>query len=233
MKKQVIKKSIGILGGMGPQASACLLNILIDLSIKEFGAKDGDNFPEIILYSIPVPDFISDSNRKLKAFKMLKKRVIELNKCNVSCLSIACNTAHVLLENLQEVSEAPFISMIDEVARAVDKAQLEKVGILGTPLTIKSKLYQKALGKFNIECIEPGENELEILEKTIRNVIAGCANLNDRDLLLSIADKLKKRGAEGFVLGCTELPLIFPKRKLPVFNSLEILARSLLLNYYK
>jgi len=233
MKKQIIKKSIGILGGMGPQASACLLNILIDLSIKEFGAKDADDFPEIILYSIPVSDFISDSNRKLKAFKMLKKRVIELNKCNISSISIACNTAHVLIEKLQEASEVPFISMIDEVARAVDNAQLGKVGIMGTPITIKSKLYQKALEKFNIECAEPGESELKILEKTIRSIIAGSANSNDKKLLLSIASKLKKRGAEGFVLGCTELPLIFPKVKLPVFNSLEILARSLLLNYYK
>ncbi len=107
------KGAIGILGGMGPEASNYLYKMLIDLSIKHFGAKDNDDFPEIILYSVPVSDFISNYNNKDKALQMLKKRVIDLGKVNLSCLSIACNTAHLLIDELQSVSSVKFISMID------------------------------------------------------------------------------------------------------------------------
>lgn len=234
MKKATTKSIIGILGGMGPQASAHLLDLIIGLSIREFGAKNDDDFPEILLDSVSVPNFISSLDNRKVSLEILKERVIFLNKIKPSCLAIACNTAHILLADLQSVSKAPFISLIDEVTNSVAKAKLRKVGILGTPVTIKSELYQRALQKLGIEFIKPSEIELRILEGIIRKVIAGLANRKDKALLLVIANRLRKRGAQGIILGCTELPLIFPKKqKFPVFDSLEILARALLRNYYK
>lgn len=228
------KKAICVLGGMGPQASENLYKLLIGMSVRDFGAKNNDDFPEIILHSIPVPDFISDNIKQSEALKMLKERMKQLNNLHISCFSIACNTAHIFLDDLQRISEAPFISMIEEVVNSVDKAGVKRVGIMGTPSTLKAKLYQKALGQFNIKCIEPTESELEFLERTIRNVIDGSVGYKDRAILFSIANNLKKRGAEGIILGCTELPLVFPsKYSLPVFNSVEILAMALLRNYYK
>lgn len=234
MRKRAKKQIIGILGGMGPQASARLLDLLIDLSIKEFGAKNGDEFPEILLDSVPVPDFISNSDNKSVALDMLKKRVKKINQLPISRIGIACNTAHILFDDLQKISKAPFVSMISEVVDSVNKAQLKRVGVVGTPSTIKSKLYQKALDKFNIKGIEPTESELRILDKIIRKVIEEKTTNKDQRRLRSMANSLKKKGAEGIILGCTELPLVFPpKFSLPVFNSLEILARALLRNYYK
>src|SRR5436853_459051 len=98
------KSSIGILGGMGPEASVYMYKTLIELSVKHFGAKNNDDFPEIILHSIPVPDFISNTRSKNTALKMLMDSVMDFNKLNISCLSIACNTAHLLLSDLQKVS---------------------------------------------------------------------------------------------------------------------------------
>lgn len=234
MKTATTKSIIGILGGMGPQASAHLLDLLISLSIKKFGAKNDDDFPEILLDSVSVPDFISNQSQKKKSLEILRKRVRFLNQIKPSYLAIACNTAHILLADLQSVSKAPFISLIDEVTNSVAKAKLKKVGILGTPVTIRSGLYQRALQKLGIEFIKPSEIELRILEGIIRKVIAGLASRKDKALLLVIANRLRKRGAQGIILGCTELPLIFPKKqKFPVFDSLEILAEALLRNHYK
>lgn len=234
MKKTTTKSIIGILGGMGPQASAHLLDLLIELSIKKFGAKNDDDFPEILLDSVSVPDFIGTVKNKDIALEILKKRTFFLNKLQPSCLAIACNTAHILLADLQSVSKAPFISLIEEVANSVAKAKLKKVGILGTPVTVKSGLYQKALQKLGIDFILPVETELGFLEKIIRKTIAGLINRKDKTLLCSIANSLVEKGAEGVILGCTELPLIFPKKqKFPVFDSLEILAEALLRNHYK
>ena len=227
-------QAIGILGGMGPEASGYLYRLLIEKAISDFGAKHNDDFPEILLYSIPVPDFISSDEQKGKALSMLEERVRLLNKTTISSLAIACNTAHILLPQLKKISNAPFVSMIDAVVDRVKKAGIKQVGILGTPSTIRSKLYQHALEKEGIAVVVPDEKDFAFMENVIRNVIRGKISKIDANVLVSLANKLKKRGAEGIILGCTELPLVFPnKYTLPVYNSVEILAVALLRKYYK
>ena len=228
------KKIIGVLGGMGPQASIYLYKMLIELSGTCFGAKNNDDFPEIIIYSTPVPDFISSCSRRKIAFKMLKQRVIKLNNFNVLYFAIACNTAHILIEQLQNVSKAPFLSIIDEVVKKVNGDKINKVGLLATPSTIKYSLYQKALKKRGINTVFPNKKEQSFTEKAIRNVLRGKILKSDREKLIIIANSLKKRRAKGVVLGCTELPLVFPRKySLPVYDSVKILAMALLQKYYK
>ncbi|MBU1031805.1 amino acid racemase [Patescibacteria group bacterium] len=225
MNKIKQKKIIGILGGMGPQASSRLVQILVDLSAKEFGAKNGDEFPEIVLDSIPVPDFIANKKNKKAALEMLKQRVKQMDTMQVGIFAIACNTAHVLLNQLQAVSKAPFVSMVEEVAKEVKRQGVKKVGLLASPTTFKSGIFQKDFKSI----IQPSKKEQVILEKIIRKVIAGEIKKSDKLKLVEIARSLKKKGAQGIILGCTELSLIFPKKfEIPVFDSLEILARALL-----
>lgn len=82
--------------------------------------------------------------------------------------------------------------------------------------------------------IKPSKIQQQILEGLIRSVIAGEVKRLDKVRLIEVAKDLQEKGAQGIILGCTELPLIFPKKfEIPVFNSLEILARALLRNYYK
>lgn len=229
-----MKKAIVVLGGMGPEASVYMYKLLIEKSISEFGAKHNDEFPEIILYSIPVPDFISSNSKRDEALRMLKERVKALNRMDISCIGIACNTAHVLLEELQSVSKAPFVSMIDEVVSAVKKDKIKRVGILGTPSTLRGHLYEKKLEEYKIEPIAAAKNTYSLLEKVIRNVIAGVNSKQDVASLVNLAVDLQKKGAGGIILGCTELPLVFPSSyKLPVYNSVAIFASSLLRRYYK
>jgi aspartate racemase len=164
----------------------------------------------------------------------LKKRTRLLNKADPICLSIICNTAHILLPDLQKISKAPFVSMIDEVVHAVSGDNIKKIGILGTPMTVKSNLYQKSLKKFNIKYIEPRNNQLKILENIIRNVISNSFSEKNKEELMLISRDFRNRGAEAIILGCTELPLVFPdKCSLPIYNSVKILAMALLQKYYK
>lgn len=222
------KQIIGILGGMGPQASAHLVDLLIDQSIKD-GVKNDSDFPEIILDSVPVPNFISDTKNLNQVLGILKRRVKLLNGMNVSKLAIACNTAHIILPDLQAVSQVPFVSIIDEVANKVMEKRINKVGLLATPSTIRFGLFGKALEKSNIEVILPTEKDQIILERIIRNIISGKKLQSDALRLRIITNSLKNRGAQGIILGCTELPLIFPKKfSVPIFDCLEILAKALL-----
>jgi aspartate racemase len=228
------KRALAILGGMGPEASAYMYNRLIQLASEEFGAKNNNDFPEIILHSVPVPDFISTTKDKDEASAMLQYRVIQLNKLDISCISIACNTAHLLLPELQEVSKIPFVSMINAVVENVLKEKKKKIGLIATPITTKTKLYQKALEANRIETIIPTQEQIDIQATVIRNVIAGRLLKSDSLKLRGIADSLKRRGAEGIILGCTEMPLVFPQTyTVPVYNSVNILSRALLQIYYK
>lgn len=231
----MIKKSaICILGGMGPEASEYLYRLLIEMSTKYFGAKNNEDFPEIVLASVPVPDFISSDTKRQEVLQMLNERVVKLNNLDISCFSIACNTAHILLPQLQSLTKVPFISMIDEVVKLVKEEGRKKVGLLGTPSTIRYELYQSALQKEGIETIVPTKKQLITLEKIIRNILKGRILLADSKKLVVIARGLEKQGAEGIILGCTELPLVFPlKYDIPIYNSVEVLALALLRNYYK
>lgn len=135
---------IGILGGMGPQASAHLVKLLVDKSAKEFGAKNCEDFPEIILDSIPHIDFISNQKNSQVVVRTLKKRVKKMEKMSVSVFALACNTAHILLDQLKSASRMPFISMVDEVAKEVISRKINKVGLLTSPTTLKVDLFQQA-----------------------------------------------------------------------------------------
>ena len=227
------KKAICIIGGMGPQASVYMYKLLIDLSARDFNAKNGEDYPEIIIYSIPAPDFISDKDKKEVVLDMLKKRVKGINTLSISHIGIACNTAHLLLKDLQSVSKAPFVSMIDSVVNEIDSG-IKKVGLLALPLTIKSSIYEDKLEANGIQTILPTNSQLKILDKIIRNVTEGKITKKDQGTLLLIANSLKKKGAQGIILGCTELPLVFPQKYpfLPVYNPVGILAMVLLRKYY-
>lgn len=225
--------AIVILGGMGPQASARMLEVLVDMAANEFGAKDGADFPEIILFSLPVPDFISDKRRISMARRMLEEKIKLLNNMDASCAVLACNTAHIMLDDLQKFSSVSFISMIEAVVDKVRAQGLESVGILATPSMIKFGLFQSALERRNIKPVVPDKKELVDLEKIIRRVIAGCSTPRDSNSLVSIATSLIKCDAQGIILGCTELPLVFPNNfSSPVFDSIIITSRVLLERYF-
>lgn len=124
--------------------------------------------------------------------------------------------------------------MIDEVVKKVRGDKIQKIGILGTPSTIKSKLYQSALEKQGIKVFLPSPPQIDTLEEIIRNIIKGDSEKSDAQKLKNIADSLMKRGATAVILGCTELPLVFPKKySLPIYNSVEILSKALLRKYFQ
>lgn len=223
------KPVIAVLGGMGPQASAKLLQTIVDLSTLDYGAKLDEDFPEIILNSVPVPDFISNKSKTTEALKILKQKVKALDNFKPVCFGMACNTAHILLDQLQSQTNSPFISIIEAVRTEIQKTGVKQVGLLGTPTTVSSRLYQNALKFYGVRVFIPSSKDQIEIEIVIRNVLAGNISELDKQRLIVISDKLQRRGAKGIILGCTELPLVFAKEfSIPIFDSIEILASALL-----
>lgn len=225
---------IGIIGGMCPQASCELYRLLIDKSVLQYGVKDDKDFPSIVLYSLAVPDIIKNKKNFNETLEILKSSFKKINTYELSSVSIACNTVHVFVPNLKDCLGDRFVSMPESVVLEVERNKLKTIGLMATPVTLKSRLYQELLDKAGIRTITPGKQDVNSMEKVIRNVLAGNSTKQDVSKLVNIALSLRKKGAEGIILGCTELPLIFPKDfNMPVFNSLEILAERLLRRYYK
>src|SRR3972149_11479607 len=135
MENMTNGKIIGVLGGMGPEASAHFYHLLIQHAQKEYGVTTNDGFPEIYLASIPVPDFISDEKREEIALSMLEDRVRQMDKLPVHFFCMAFNTAHLLIDKLKQQTDKPFVSLLEELPKFLRKKRYKKVGLLATPTT--------------------------------------------------------------------------------------------------
>lgn len=221
-----MKNSLVILGGMGPQASLELHRLLIEKTSRK--ANTPDKFPNILHASMAVPDFISDASASERAVKIITETCASLPLQKATAIGMACNTAHLLLNDIPHLQNDRFISMIDAVCGEVEASDCKTVGILASPFTINSRLYETPLKKCGLDVLTPKKSELDELASIIRLVISGEKPSSLRSRLTKLSDDLKNRGADCVVLGCTELPLIGISTNLPIFSSLDALASALL-----
>jgi aspartate racemase len=227
-------KIIGIIGGMGPFASAYFYKLLLKKSSDNYGARNNDDFPEILIDSVPVPYFISDTVKMEEARKMLVSRVKRMDKFGVGCLGMVCNTGHLLYDDLNKASKSKFLSMINLVADEVKKRRLKKVCVLATKTTIKFNLYGKVLKACGIEVVYPNLKLQGLHESIIRNMVAGKRVEKEiEELEISTNKLIRDNNLNGVILGCTELPLVFPKDKFTnVIDCIDVLADKMLEKYY-
>lgn len=222
-----------MIGGVGPQATQFIYGKIIEFSQSKYGVKNNDDYPHIVIESVPVPDFISDTNQIGVAKRMLVKSVQSLAKAGATRLCIGSNTVHILLEELKKSTGVKFISMIELVAKECVERGFTKVGLLGTPVLIKSGLYKQELKKRGIELVLPTENEIKIADNIIRDVLAGKKSFDKKKEYVRTLNDLFKRGAQAIILGCTELPLAMNYEALGnrIISSGEVLAEGVA-NYY-
>lgn len=219
-----------ILGGMGPQASHRLHQLLLEKSLS-FHRGQPDEFPAILHASMPVPDIIASSDKYESAVGLVTATCEQLPLNQAGAIGMACNTAHLMVDRLP-LADTAFISMIDAVVARVDSNGRKRVGLLASPRTIRMNLYSSAFASKGIESVIPDEQEQRELHDIIAAVIAGGDVAGLRDRLNTVVDSLQARGADCVLLGCTELPLVGIDTSLPVIDSLDVLADAMLEKYY-
>ncbi len=229
-----MKKKIGIIGGMGPSASAHFYTLLIKYAQELYGVCDNDAFPEMYLVSLPVPDFIQSERYKDQAERMLIDRIEKMNTMGITMYCMACNTGHLLLESLKRHTDVPFVSLLDVIPEYVVSQKIHTIGILGTPTTVKTKLVTERLELSGVRVIEPEHGEIQQLGEIIRETIAGKNFESNSKTVQLIVQGMLRKGAEAILESCTELPLIMPKQHMVrVIDTMDILAREVLAQYYK
>jgi aspartate racemase len=125
--------------------------------------------------------------------------------------------------------------MIELVRKKCESINYKKVGILGTPVLIHSVLYQKEFEKFQIDLVVPTENQIEIADSIIRDVLAGKKDFSQKQNYIDTLSDLFDKGAQGIILGCTELPLAINYEALgnKMISSDEVLAEGIVDYYYQ
>ncbi len=215
-------KTIGIIGGMGPEASAELYLRIIQIFQEEFNAKFDADFPEIILVNLPIPDVVEELSEEKKVEEMLVDAAKRVETAGADFIVIPCNTVNYFLPKMQDAVSIPILSTLGETANQVLTSDAKTIGIIGTAMTIQKNIYGQWLS--NISSIVPTESEQERITEVIMNILAGKKIEKDKIFLTEIIGKMKEQGAKKIILGCTDLPLLIKGPDL--VSSLEALARA-------
>lgn len=229
---KLLPQPIVIIGGMGPQASLRFQQLLVEKSQK-YHSGQGSEYPYIVHFSIPIDDFISDQSRETAAAEHLRQLNAVLSVLQPKLITLACNTAHRLVPRIELFESKAFLSMIETVAYRLATDGVTRVGLLASPTTMRTKLYEKELGQLGVNVIRPDRVQQVALESCIRSVIEGKNTTRASRRLTSVGQALLSRGAQVLLLGCTELPLIFKQATgIPTYDCLDIYAEAVVAKYY-
>ncbi|HEV7453792.1 MAG TPA: amino acid racemase [Candidatus Saccharimonadales bacterium] len=212
---------------MGPQASARLHTLILQHSRTQHSGE-GHEYPFIVHFSLPVRDFISSDIHKQAAIEQMLALGPQIALLDPASIMLACNTAHLLTDDVPYLQGKNFVSLLKTVARRLHDDGIKTVGLLASPTTIKTKLYERYLTEEGVIAVTPPARSLSIVEDAIRNVITMKQDTSDAAALTKIADALVGDGAQAILLGCTELPLVFDKSTatVPVYDCLDMYAHA-------
>ncbi|CUH95946.1 hypothetical protein P22_2034 [Propionispora sp. 2/2-37] len=220
-------RTCGIVGGMGPDATALFyLKLVSKFRLQE-------SYPPVLLYSVPEPFQLTDAWLKCKQGRpVLQDLVLEgirrLGR-EVDFLVIPCNTAHTFFPKIRQASPVPVLSIVEETCKYIgDSMKWKRVGILASTEIIRSELYSNALFQRGIEVLLPGQGQQELLTNIIVRIVRGQRLSEDESAVCSIIRHLQARGAEGVVLACTDLPVLLSQcmDDLPLLDTLDVLAEA-------
>jgi aspartate racemase len=228
MNDKLPDRIIGILGGMGPEATLDLYRQIIRLTPA---IKDQDHIP-VLIYSNPkIPDrtkAIAENGENPLPYLIRSAMLLEQSGAGV--IVMPCNTSHHFLPQIQEKVKIPFINMIEETCKALCSMipKTKTVGLLATTGTLCSGIYDKYLGMAGVKVLTPEDAEQEKIQAAVARVKAGIHDRSTGDVFESAGSQLMRSGAEAVILGCTEIPLVLDPESVnfPCLNSTLILAQA-------
>jgi len=234
-----MSKRIGILGGMSPESTTEYYEYITRTYTERFGDY---GYPEIIIYSVsfqPYVDWPQEDRWDLVA-QGLSEAAQRLEAAGADFIIIATNTMHLVFDQVQASVNVPMLSLLDAVGEAIlglrsgDLAkQSNTVGLLGTRFTMEKTFYQDAVARRGITVLVPDAADREYVNSVIYDeLVAGQIRDESRAGFVAIIEKLAERGAEGVILGCTEIPLLVNEADagIPLFDTTAIHAEAAL-NY--
>lgn len=223
-----MNKIIGVLGGMGPEASATLYSRIIKYAQSRYQAVQDSDYPPVILYSLPLSGFdetgiVDEEKVKTQLIDGVKR--LEVSGCDL--VIIGCNTVHCYFDVMQSAVKIPIFNILEETQERVKAYGIKKVGLFASESTVRLGLYQKKFAENNIEVVSPDFEQQQVLNRVIEHVMGGRQNTDDIIALKDIARDFLHKGAEAIVMGCTEIPLAINQTHtdIKLFDTIEIIVQ--------
>ena len=221
-------KTIGLIGGTTWVSTKEYYRIINEEINKKLGEKHS---AKCILYSIDFEEVVvknyDDWEKITNSFKDIAKT---LENAGAECIVICANTMHKIADKVEENINIPLIHIADATGEKIKEKNLKKVGLLGTKYTMNEEfIKQRIKDKYDIETIVPNDDDQKIIEDIINNELTfEIIKESSKQKYIDIINKLVSKGAEGIILGCTEIPLLIKSSdvNIPVFDTTSIHAKA-------
>ncbi|MCT2343688.1 aspartate/glutamate racemase family protein [Niallia taxi] len=214
-------KTIGLIGGLSWESTADYYQIINTLVKEELG---GLNSAKCLIYSFNMEEMavLQREGKWEQAAQLMADAAKTLETGGAEVILICTNTMHKVAQEVQEAISVPLIHIAQSTARSITTKGLKKVGLLGTKFTMEQDFYKEVLDQYGIETIIPEACDREDVHSIIFDELCqGKFFPESKERYLEIIRKLLADGAEGIILGCTEIPLLIKDEDIdiPLFNT--------------
>ncbi|MGC9399981.1 MAG: aspartate/glutamate racemase family protein [Anaerolineae bacterium] len=223
-------KRIGILGGMSPESTVVYYEYITRTYTRRFGDY---GYPEILIYSVSFQPYVDwpEAGRWDLVAQGLSRAAQQLEHAGADFILIATNTMHRVFDAVQANVGVPMLSLLGAVGEAIAAAGLDTVGLLGTRFTMEADFYPTALKARGIRVITPAPEDRATVDRVIyEELVAGELRDVSRRHFIAIIEALVAEGAQGVILGCTEIPLLIQASDVdvPLFDTTRLHAEAAL-----
>jgi len=220
-------KTIGLIGGMSWESSIEYYRIINQVVQKKLG---GVHSAKIVLISLDFAEIedLQNSGDWEEATRIMVEAARRIEKGGAEIILICTNTMHLMAEEVQEKINIPLLHIADATARAVKQKELNTIGLLGTRFTMEKEFYRGRLETHHqLMVLIPDQEQREKVHQVIyEELVQGIIDDGSLNIYQEVIDSLVERGAQGIVLGCTEIGLLVKPEDVlvPVFDTMEIHA---------
>jgi len=210
-------KTIGLIGGMSWESSLEYYRILNEIAKERLG---GLHSAKCVLVSVDFAEIepLQQQERWIELSQMMVAAAQNVERAGADFILLCTNTMHKLAEDIQAGIHIPFLHIADVTARKVKSAGIRKIGLLGTRFTMEQDFYRLRLEeKHHLSMLIPGEAQRELVHRIIyEELCLGIIRQESREQYAQVIQELVRAGAEGIILGCTEIELLVKPEDSPV-----------------
>ena len=221
-------KTIGLIGGMSWESTVTYYKIINEVIKEKLG---GLHSAKCVLYSVDfqeIEECQANGNWE-KSGEILGEAAYNLEKAGADFIVICTNTMHKVVDQIKEKISIPILHIAEMTAEKILEKGLKNIALLGTKYTMEQDFYKSKLIEKGINVIIPDKNDIEIINEVIYDELClGTINSDSKKKFLEIVDKLRNKGAEGIILGCTEIGLLIKNEDtdVPLFDTAIIHAEQ-------
>jgi aspartate racemase len=205
-------KRIGIIGGLGPEATIDYYKEIID-AFNRINNDGSLNYPDIIIYSVNMALFFAMLDKKdyTEATAYISGNIENVANAGADFVAISANTPHLFFDEIKKRAPLPMISIVEAAAEKAKEMKLKKCGLLGTRFTMESQFFDKVFANYEVGITTPSETQKErINELLFRELEMGIFKESTKKELLDIVQNMiDQHSIDSVILGCTEFPIMF------------------------